>query len=112
MTAALASDQFRAELHGVYFDTGSALLLPQSGAEIADVAALMAAQSTSHLVIEGHTDDIGTTDDNQVLSQHRAEAVRLALINGHNIAADRLTATDFGETRPVETNTTIEGRAP
>ena len=111
MTAALASDQCRAELHGVYFDTGSAVLLPQSEAEIADVAALMAAQPTWHLVIEGHTDDIGTTEDNQILSQRRAEAVRLALIDGHTIAADRLTATGFGETRPVETNTTIEGRA-
>lgn len=111
LKVALASDLCRAELHGVYFDTGSAVLLPQSETEIANVAALMSAQPTWRLTIEGHTDDIGTADYNQTLSQHRAEAVRLALIDGHQIAADRLTATGFGKTRPVESNATIEGRA-
>lgn len=111
LTVALASDLCRVELHGVYFDSGSAVLLPQSEAEIANVAALMNAQPTWRLTIEGHTDDIGTADYNQTLSQHRAEAVRLALVDGHKIVADRLTATGFGKTRPVDTNTTIEGRA-
>jgi outer membrane protein OmpA-like peptidoglycan-associated protein len=109
--AALESEDCRAELHGVYFDSGSAVLLPQSTAEISAVAALMTAHPDWRLVIEGHTDDIGSDEDNMVLSQDRAEAVRTALLAGGGITAERLTAQGFGETRPLESNDTLEGRA-
>lgn len=107
----LASSACRAELHGVYFDTGSAALLAQSAAAIAEVAKLLASEPAWRVTIEGHTDNIGSDADNQRLSQDRVDAVRKALIDRHGIAADRLTATGFGESRPVESNDTVEGRA-
>lgn len=109
--ANLASDLCRAELHGIYFDTGSAVLLAQSEAEIAEIALLATNHANWRLTIEGHTDSQGSDADNLVLSQNRADAVLHALIDQHGVAADRLTATGFGETRPVESNDTLEGRA-
>lgn len=111
LRTALASDLCRAALHGVYFDTGSAALLPQSEAEIAVVAALVKDHPEWQLAIEGHTDDIGSAEDNLLLSQKRAAAVRLALIDGCGIVADRLTATGYGETSPLDDNGSLEGRA-
>lgn len=111
LSTALASDLCRAELRGVYFDTGSATLLPQSATEIANIATLLAAQPDWQLTIEGHTDAIGSDADNLLLSQNRAEAVRRALVDGNGIAAGQLTAIGLGEAVPVESNDTFEGRA-
>lgn len=111
IAAALGSDACRAELHGVYFDTGSAALLAPSAAAVGEVAALLRDHADWRVTIEGHTDSVGGDDDNQRLSQARAAAVRTALVEDHGIAADRLTAAGFGETRPVESNDTVEGRA-
>ena len=107
----LATPACRAELHGIYFDTGSASLLPASDPTLAAVAALLKAEKDWTVAVEGHTDNRGGADYNLALSQKRAEAVRAALIERYGIDPDRLTATGFGETRPVETNDTIEGRA-
>ena len=60
--------------------------------------------------VEGHTDSKGSDAYNMELSQRRAEAVREYLIN-KEIEADRLVAVGYGETRPLETNDTDEGRA-
>jgi outer membrane protein OmpA-like peptidoglycan-associated protein len=111
VAAALASQACRAELHGIYFDTGSATLLAPSAATIAEVAAMLQREPDWRVTIEGHTDAIGSDADNQALSQARAEAVRSALVDGHGIDAARLTAAGLGETRPVESNDTVEGRA-
>lgn len=110
LDAGLASEACRAELHGVFFDTGSAALLEESGATIAEAGRTLEGHGDWRVTIEGHTDDIGSDADNLRLSQARADAVRTALID-LGIAADRLTATGFGESRPVESNETIEGRA-
>lgn len=109
--AALASDACRAELHGIYFDTGSATLLEPSAATIAEVAALLQREPEWRITIEGHTDSIGSEADNQALSLARAEAVRTALVEGYGVDPERLSIAGFGETRPVESNDTVEGRA-
>jgi len=62
------------------------------------------------VTIEGHTDSIGTSAANQSLSQRRAAAVRDRLAN-RGVAAARLRAVGYGQTKPRETNTTVEGRA-
>lgn len=64
----------------------------------------------SELVIEGHTDSYGGDDSNQVLSQDRAVAVQNHMIKTMRIAADRVVATGFGETKPVANNETTSGR--
>lgn len=61
-------------------------------------------------VIEGHTDSTGTTEYNQGLSERRAQSVVQAITNS-GIAAGRLTARGYGESRPIATNDTAEGRA-
>jgi OmpA-OmpF porin, OOP family len=60
--------------------------------------------------IEGHTDDSGNDDFNMDLSQRRAQAVVNFLIK-EGVAADRLKAVGYGETRPVADNTSDKGRA-
>jgi outer membrane protein OmpA-like peptidoglycan-associated protein len=107
----LASEACRAELHGVYFDTGSAELLPESTTTITRVADLLASKPDWRITIEGHTDNIGSEADNQLLSEQRAKAVLAALVEGHGLASGRFKAAGFGETHPIETNDTIEGRA-
>lgn len=111
LTAGLDSSSCRAELHGIYFNTGSAELLPESAAALTEVAGALNAHAGWHVLIEGHTDNIGTVESNFTLSTRRAEAVRQALISQHGVAAARLDARGFGATRPVENNATVEGRA-
>ena len=60
--------------------------------------------------IQGHTDSRGGDDYNMRLSGERAEAVRQYLMQ-QGIAAGRLTARGYGETRPIDTNRTEAGRA-
>ena len=107
----LGSNHCRAELHGVYFNTGSATLLPESGPVLSEVAELLRAHSDWHAVIEGHTDNIGSAASNLTLSTQRAEAVRTALVSKLSVPASSIEAKGFGDTHPVEDNATVEGRA-
>lgn len=61
-------------------------------------------------VIEGHTDDIGTAEDNLALSQRRAESVVAYLVETFRIADGRLQAVGYGESRPLVDNDTEEGK--
>lgn len=101
----------RVELHGIYFNTGSAELLEESEPMLKQVAALINASPDAHLTLEGHTDNIGSAEYNQTLSEQRAEAVRAALVQRYGVAAQRLSAKGYGLTRPVESNATVAGRA-
>lgn len=111
MAAQLAGKSCRVELHGIYFNSGSAVLLEESAPMLAQVAALVKASPEAQLTIEGHTDNIGSAEYNQLLSERRANAVRDALLSRYGVAAARLSAKGYGLTRPVETNATVEGRA-
>jgi outer membrane protein OmpA-like peptidoglycan-associated protein len=75
---------------------------------VADV--LLVHPEITAVVIEGHTDDRGSEDSNQTLSQGRAEAVVAYLVK-RKIAADRLQAKGYGEGRPIADNTKAAGRA-
>ena len=61
-------------------------------------------------VIEGHTDDVGTDEENISLSQRRAESVVSYLVNTFQIAPSRLQAVGYGESRPLADNSTQEGQ--
>jgi outer membrane protein OmpA-like peptidoglycan-associated protein len=110
IAAGLETDGCRGELTGVYFDSGSAVLLRGSEIAIADAAALLEREAAWEITVEGHTDSVDDDAANQALSEARAAAVRDALIAA-GVAAERLTAVGFGEMEPVESNETIEGRA-
>lgn len=60
--------------------------------------------------IEGHTDSVGTDADNMTLSQQRAQSVVDYLVREHDIAANRLTAKGYGETRPLVSNSKGTGQ--
>jgi outer membrane protein OmpA-like peptidoglycan-associated protein len=94
---------------GVLFDSGKADLRPEAGRELDSLVNFLVKYPEVVLGISGHTDDIGTDESNQELSERRAKSVQDYLeIKG--IRADHLRARGFGETRPIADNTTEEGR--
>ena len=101
----------QAEVYGIYFDFASDQIKPESEPVLREIADALTHNPTWKLRVEGHTDNIGGDEYNLDLSQRRAEAVKLALVNRYHIAADRLTPKGFGATRPKEPNDTLAGRA-
>jgi outer membrane protein OmpA-like peptidoglycan-associated protein len=99
------------EVYGIYFDFNSSTIKPESEAVLREISDIMHKNPTWKLSIAGHTDNIGDNNFNQGLSERRAAAVKDALVNQYKIAADRLTTSGYGESRPIETNGTMEGRA-
>ena len=80
---------------------GLAHIKPESHKLLDTVAAVLRQQQRlTKVAIEGHTDDLGVAEDNQVLSQRRAEAV-LAYFVGKGVAASRLVAVGLGSSRPL-----------
>ncbi|MCD7060020.1 OmpA family protein [Pelagibacterium xiamenense] len=110
MEEAFAQDG-RIAIYGIYFDFDSADLLPESDAQIAELARLLSENESLNVVIVGHTDSIGAFDYNLGLSQRRAQAVVDAVVSGYGVAAGRLTPAGAGMVAPVATNRTEEGRA-
>jgi outer membrane protein OmpA-like peptidoglycan-associated protein len=105
----LSSDG-RAVLYGIYFDSDSATLKPESQATLEEVLAVLKARPALRLQVGGHTDATNTDAHNLQLSQRRAEAVVTWLVE-HGAAAGRLTAKGFGKAQPVADNATAAGRA-
>ena len=95
----------------VFFPPRGARILPRSFRVLQAVADVLAADPTiKHLAVEGHTDDVGDDALNLTLSQQRAETVVAWLVQ-HGVAAPRLEAHGFGETRPVQIPTNAAARA-
>ncbi|RZL17207.1 MAG: OmpA family protein [Pedobacter sp.] len=94
----------------VFFATGSYKLLAKSNKALNDVAALMKADESLMLDIDGHTDDVGTSESNQTLSDNRAKSVKEYLVK-QGVAETRLFSTGYGEDKPVADNKTAAGRA-
>ncbi len=97
-------------LRGVTFELGTAQLTPGDKLLLDSVAEMLASRPDVRAEIRGHTDDIGEEDFNLRLSRQRAEAVRSYLIL-KGITDDRLVASGLGETAPIASNATEEGRA-
>lgn len=93
------------------FATGRAVILPESFALLGEVAAALEAHpEITRLEVAGHTDDVGEDPRNLTLSQARARSVMDWLVD-HGVAAARLSARGYGETRPIVDNGTARGRA-
>ncbi|WP_420458387.1 OmpA family protein [Neolewinella sp.] len=97
-------------LRNVFFETGSDELVGLSTEELDRLATLLRDQPDVSVEIAGHTDDVGSETANQALSERRARRVK-AYLESQGIAAVRITAVGYGESRPVAPNTTEEGRA-
>ncbi len=97
----------------VLFPVGQAKLQPSSASAMGSIAQVLA-DTDFPITIEGHTDNVPISTpqfpSNWELSAMRATTV-LRLFNDAGVGAERLTAIGYGETRPIETNTTPEGRA-
>ncbi|MDZ7629893.1 MAG: OmpA family protein [Gemmatimonadaceae bacterium] len=106
---ALAADG-RVATQGIYFDTGSDQIRPESTPTLKEIAAMVAEHEGLRLGIEGHTDNVGAPAANLDLSKRRAAAVKAYLVSTLNVDASRLEATGLGSTKPAQPNTTPEGR--
>lgn len=96
-------------LGDVLFETGKADLRGTATANLSKLSGFLAQYPDRSLVIEGHTDSVGSDSYNQVLSQNRADSVKAFLLN-QGVAANRITAVGKGESSPVASNDSSSGR--
>ncbi|MEE4356874.1 MAG: OmpA family protein [Desulfococcaceae bacterium] len=96
-------------LGDVLFASGKSQLMPGAGRTVDKLAAFLAANPGRNIVIEGHTDDVGSDSSNLVLSQRRADAVRTALLS-RGIDNHRIITKGYGESYPVAGNSSAAGR--
>jgi len=96
-------------LNNIFFDFNKAVLKPESFPELNRIVDLMNQKSTMFVELAGHADATGPEKYNLVLSEQRAKAVG-KYIAGKGIAKERIAVVFFGESKPIETNATPEGR--
>jgi outer membrane protein OmpA-like peptidoglycan-associated protein/Tol biopolymer transport system component len=96
-------------LRNIFFDYDRFTLRKESETELERLADLLKNNPDLKVEISGHTDDKGADEYNQKLSENRAKAV-VEDLKKRGIAIDRLTFVGFGETQPIATNTTDNGR--
>lgn len=95
----------------VVFASGASQLLPAARNKMAEVAtALRQGNSGSQVMVEGHTDSVGSERKNEELSLARASAVRDGLI-AQGVKAERISVAGYGASRPIADNASQEGRA-
>ena len=92
------------------FDFDSAKLRPLGEQRVEELVEGLKKSPSARVLVEGHTDSIGTEKYNQRLSERRANAVRDYMVS-LGIDASHITTRGYGEANPVESNDTAEGRA-
>lgn len=97
-------------LKNVFFETAKFDLKDKSRAELDFLVAFLKRNAKLKIELGGHTDNVGDVGSNQVLSENRAEAVFNYLVE-HEIPAARLSFAGYGETKPMASNDTDDGRA-
>jgi outer membrane protein OmpA-like peptidoglycan-associated protein len=98
---------------GEAFRSGKSTINPSALSTIDNFVGAISASQGSRVVIEGHTDNIPTGKlniDNKDLSLRRARAIADILV-ARGISPDRISATGYGDTRPIDSNDTEQGRA-
>lgn len=96
-------------LDNLHFETGKSDIKSGSYEMLNQLVEYLKNRKDLNIEIAGHTDNVGSPDNNITLSQKRAEAVKNYLIK-KGISATRLSAKGYGENRPVASNNTPEGR--
>lgn len=96
-------------LGDVLFESGKAELMGGSLRNIDQVADFLIKNPKRNVLVEGHTDSVGSNASNQALSENRANAVRLALIQ-RSVESRRIIARGYGESMPIANNDTPTGR--
>lgn len=98
-------------LKNIFFDFDKYDLKDESIVELKKLISFMEDNPNIKIEISGHTDNKGSDEYNKTLSEQRAKAVYDYLVNKGSISADRLVYKGYGETQPIKTNETEEGRA-
>jgi outer membrane protein OmpA-like peptidoglycan-associated protein len=101
---------FIVTLPGLFFDTGRSDLKPGTRTNLTRIAELLGRMDRVRIIVEGHTDSVGSDAVNQRLSEARARAVRDHLVS-QGVDATVITTVGRGPTQPIATNDTREGRA-
>ena len=97
-------------LNNIFFEYAKATLRSESFPELDRITETMKENINLTIEIQGHTDNVGSNESNLKLSQDRAESVRTYLLS-KKLSVNRVTSVGFGETRPVASNDTEEGKA-
>jgi outer membrane protein OmpA-like peptidoglycan-associated protein len=97
-------------LSDILFDSGKATLLPGTQRQLAQLGTLLSSYTDRRIIVEGHTDNVGTDAFNLQLSEARAESVRNALIK-QGVSPNFISAVGYGRSKPVASNDTPQGRA-
>jgi outer membrane protein OmpA-like peptidoglycan-associated protein len=96
-------------LNNVFFDFDKSLLKPESAPELDRVVAMLNDKSTMEIEVAGHTDNVGSDKYNLSLSERRAKTV-MEYFKKKGVAQERMAVIFLGESKPIETNDTPEGR--
>ncbi|MBK5259349.1 MAG: OmpA family protein [Thermoanaerobaculia bacterium] len=109
--ASTRSDQrgFIVTLPGIFFDTGKSDLKAGARNTLTKIAEQLRSDDSVRVAVEGHTDNVGSEESNQALSEKRANAVR-DLLASAGITTDRIGSSGRGESTPIATNKTAAGR--
>lgn len=110
LLSARLENEGRSVLDGIYFETGQAVIKPESGEALEVITAYLKSDPDSSYYVVGHTDDTGDLQGNLLLSRERAAAVTEAL-SRRGIDSGRLVAEGAGPYAPVASNRTETGRA-
>jgi outer membrane protein OmpA-like peptidoglycan-associated protein len=97
-------------LKNIFFETGSFNLKEESKIELQKLKSFLVQNAAISIEISGHTDNVGDKKSNQILSENRAKAVYEYLI-AHEIPKERLSYKGFGDTTPIDDNSTEKGKA-
>lgn len=97
-------------LKNVFFETDKYDLNPKSKVELNKLVSFLEKNPTIKIELGGHTDNVGSAKANQILSNNRAKSVYEYLV-AQGVAANRLTTKGYGDTKPIASNETEQGRA-
>jgi len=101
----------RFETNEILFDVNKASIKPSSFKILDDLGKVLEENPNLNIKIIGHTDSDGSTEANQILSEKRAQAIKEYLSDNYPIAGKRMKVIGKGESEPVESNATNEGKA-
>jgi outer membrane protein OmpA-like peptidoglycan-associated protein len=101
----------KVDIYGIYFDVDKTFIKAESNPTLEQVAKLMKANPNLSLKINGHTDNTGSIEHNMKLSDGRAKSVVDKLVKKYGVEKTRLQSEGYGDTKPIASNDTEEGKA-
>ena len=101
----------RVAVYGIFFDTGKAVVKPESGPALTEIRKLLDEDADMRVFVVGHTDSVGELAYNMDLSRSRAEAVVEVLVSEYGVDRSRLDPHGVGPLAPAATNRSDAGRA-